>query len=85
MVIRLVKKDGKPLFLNTRAFITAEETANGDWLVTIDVRVLAPIGGPNSGVRSTTATTSRVLDLDAAGAAPLLTHLDECVRTRNNP
>jgi hypothetical protein len=83
MIVRLEKRDGRAIYLNTRSVLLTEETATG-FHVTVEALALSPIGGPSSNVRSS-SVVHRVLDLDHVGAAPLIIYLDQCVKNLSNP
>lgn len=83
MFLKLTKRDGRALYVDTGRVLLVEQRKNG-WWITVEALALDEPGGPGSGMRGP-EVTSRVIDLDDAGAAPLLDHIARCHRACGGP
>ena len=75
MMMKLTSRSGLIVYVDTSRVILAEEHPAG-WFLTVEALEKAPLGPPNSGIYSGSVNASRVLDLDRAGASPLIAHLE---------
>jgi hypothetical protein len=85
MLIKLRQRNGTTAFVNSKYVIMARELTKGGWVLTLDGTELVSVPPVFPGSAHTSTVVNLSVDLDDAGAAPLITVLDAFTNRGGGP